>query len=102
MAAMDRPESRAPLVSIVICVYNGGPHLRASVRSALGQIDTQYTNLADDIATRPWQALELTKLALRLHRPATTAFDLAGQAVLFESDEKRRRMTTFVERRASP
>ena len=56
--------------------------------------------LADDIATRPWQALELTKLALRLHRPATTAFDLAGQAVLFESDEKHRRMTEFLDRRA--
>ena len=57
--------------------------------------------LADDIATRPWQVLELTKLALRLHRPATTAFDLAGQAVLFESDEKRRRMRRLVERRAN-
>jgi len=55
--------------------------------------------LATEIAKRSWAALELTKLALRLHRPATTAFDIAGQAVLFESDEKRRRMTEFLERR---
>jgi enoyl-CoA hydratase len=55
--------------------------------------------LASGIATRSWAALELTKLALRLHRPATTAFDVAGQAVLFESEEKRRRMTEFLDRR---
>ena len=55
--------------------------------------------LASVIAERSWAALELTKLALRVHRPATTAFDIAGQAMLFESDEKRRRMTDFLERR---
>jgi hypothetical protein len=36
-APVDPSASRAPLVSIVICVYNGGPHLRPAVRSALGQ-----------------------------------------------------------------
>jgi enoyl-CoA hydratase/carnithine racemase len=55
--------------------------------------------LAETIAERSWPALELTKLALRVHRPATTAFDIAGQALLFESEEKRRRMTEFLERR---
>ena len=54
--------------------------------------------LANRIATRSWRALELTKLALRLHRPASTTFDIVGQALLFESDDKRRRMTEFLER----
>jgi enoyl-CoA hydratase/carnithine racemase len=55
--------------------------------------------MAATIATRSWRALELTKLALRLHRPATTTFDITAQALLFESDDKRRRMTEFLERR---
>jgi enoyl-CoA hydratase/carnithine racemase len=56
-------------------------------------------SLAETIAARSWRALELTKLALRLHRPATTGFDIVGQALLFESAEKRARMTDFLERR---
>jgi len=56
--------------------------------------------LAAEIARRSWRALELTKLALRLHRPATTAFDIVGQALLFESDDKHARMTEFLARRA--
>ncbi|HEY4410082.1 MAG TPA: enoyl-CoA hydratase-related protein, partial [Acidimicrobiia bacterium] len=51
------------------------------------------------IAERSWRALELTKLALRLHRPATSAFDMAAQSLLFESDEKRERMEKFLNRR---
>jgi hypothetical protein len=43
--------------------------------------------------------LELTKLALRSQRPATTTFDLAAQALLFDSEDKRTRMTAFLERR---
>ncbi|MGH3280276.1 MAG: hypothetical protein ACRDNW_14220 [Trebonia sp.] len=43
-------------------------------------------------------ALELTKLALRSHRPATTAFDITAQALLFSSQDKYDRMTTFLER----
>ncbi len=54
--------------------------------------------LARTIATRSWRALELTKLALRLHRPATTTFDVAAQALLFESDDKRERMQAFLDR----
>ncbi len=46
-------------------------------------------------ASASWRALELTKLALRLHRPATTTFDVAAQALLFESDDKRERMRAF-------
>jgi hypothetical protein len=52
--------------------------------------------LAGRIAERPWRALELTKLALRAHRPATTAFDVAAQALLFEGEDKRERMRAFL------
>lgn len=55
--------------------------------------------LAERIATRSWRALELTKLALRAHRPATTVFDTAAQALLFEAADKRERMARFLERR---
>ncbi len=57
-------------------------------------------SLADRIATRSWRALELTKLALRQHRPATTSFDVAAQAVLFDSEDKRQRMNSFLDDRA--
>jgi enoyl-CoA hydratase len=55
--------------------------------------------MAAEIATRSWRALELTKLALRLHRPATSPFDMAAQSLLFESDDKRERMEKFLNRR---
>lgn len=55
--------------------------------------------LAERIGQRSWRALELTKLALRQHRPATTGLDVAAQALLFESDEKRRRMQAFLDKR---
>lgn len=54
--------------------------------------------LAERIGQRSWRALELTKLALRQHRPATTGLDVAAQALLFDSDEKRRRMQAFLDR----
>jgi enoyl-CoA hydratase/carnithine racemase len=57
--------------------------------------------MAGEIATRSWRALEVTKLALRLHRPSTTTFDVAAQALLFESDDKRQRMQAFLDRRRS-
>ena len=55
--------------------------------------------MVDTIAARSWRALELTKLALRLHRPATSTFDMAAQSLLFESDDKRERMEKFLNRR---
>jgi enoyl-CoA hydratase len=55
--------------------------------------------IAGKIARQSWRALELTKLALRSHRPATTTFDVAAQALLFESQDKYDRMTAFLERR---
>ena len=55
--------------------------------------------LAGQIARQSWRALELTKLALRSHRPATTTFDVAAQALLFGTQDKYDRMTAFLERR---
>ena len=57
--------------------------------------------MAQRIGQRSWRALELTKLALRQHRQATTGFDIAAQALLFESDDKRTRMQSFLDRRRS-
>lgn len=58
--------------------------------------------LASTIAQRSWRALELTKLALRQHRPATTLFDVAAQALLFEGRDKQERMRAFLDRRRAP
>jgi enoyl-CoA hydratase len=55
--------------------------------------------LAEKIARQSWRALELTKLALRSQRPATTTFDVAAQALLFGSQDKYDRMTAFLNRR---
>ena len=55
--------------------------------------------LAGKITRQSWRALELTKLALRIHRPATTTFDVAAQALLFGTQDKHDRMTAFLERR---
>jgi enoyl-CoA hydratase len=54
--------------------------------------------LANTIAQRAWRAVELTKLALRMHRPSTTTFDIAAQALLFDSDDKVTRMRAFLDR----
>ncbi len=63
------------------------------------ELEAATIALADTIAERSWRALELTKLALRQHRPATTGFDVTAQALLFESDDKRRRMNDFLAKR---
>ena len=63
--------------------------------------ETAARALAGKIARQSWRALELTKLALRSHRPATTSFDLAAQALLFGTQEKYDRMTAFLNRRKS-
>jgi enoyl-CoA hydratase len=64
-----------------------------------GVLDTAV-ELAGRIAERSWRALELTKLALRAHRPATTSFDIAAQALLFDGADKRERMGGFLAERA--
>jgi enoyl-CoA hydratase len=85
-----------------------GVELDAETALAAGLVDSVHqpadlieavVALATRIAGRSWRALELTKLALRQARPATTLFDIAAQALLFESGEKRERMTAFLERR---
>ncbi len=56
--------------------------------------------LARQIGKQSWRALELTKVALRLHRPATTLYDMTAQALLFESEDKKARMRAFLDERA--
>lgn len=58
------------------------------------------TAYADLVAAQSFRALELTKVALRLHRPATTLYDMTAQALLFEDDEKKQRMQSFLDERA--
>jgi enoyl-CoA hydratase/carnithine racemase len=84
-----------------------GETLDAEAALAAGLVDAVHepealldaaAGMVDTIAARSWRALELTKLALRLHRPATSAFDMAAQSLLFESDDKRARMEKFLNR----
>jgi hypothetical protein len=50
---------------------------------------------------RPWRALEITKLSLASGgRSSTRTLDVLGQAILFESSEKERRMQDFLTRRS--
>jgi enoyl-CoA hydratase/carnithine racemase len=55
--------------------------------------------LADEIAAKDAQATRYTKVLLRTPRGEHPQIDLDAQAVLFESPEKFRRMTEFLERR---
>ncbi|MEH0935726.1 enoyl-CoA hydratase/isomerase family protein [Micromonospora psammae] len=57
--------------------------------------------LLDSIAKGSALALRLTKLAIDAPPAAHPHLDLVSQAVLFEDEEKRRRMTEFLERRGS-
>lgn len=54
---------------------------------------------AQQIATLDTQAVQATKRALRAPRSAHPLVDCEEQSALFESDEKERRMTAFLERR---
>jgi enoyl-CoA hydratase len=83
-----------------------GARLDAASALAAGLVDeiaddlpARGAELAGTIARRSWRALELTKSALRAHRPDTTGFDAAAQALLFDSADKYERMTAFLERR---
>jgi enoyl-CoA hydratase/carnithine racemase/GNAT superfamily N-acetyltransferase len=86
-----------------------GEVVDADTAAAAGLVDARHPTddlldaglaLTSRIADRSWRALELTKLALRLHRPATTTVDLAAQAMLFDGTDKRERMTRFLTERA--
>lgn len=60
---------------------------------------TAAHELLDEISQGSMLALRLTKLAVDAPAGAHPAVDLVSQAVLFEDDEKRRRMTAFLENR---
>jgi enoyl-CoA hydratase/carnithine racemase len=55
--------------------------------------------IVDEIAAKSAAATIQTKAILRVDRGRHPQIDLAAQAVLFDSDDKRRRMTEFLERR---
>jgi enoyl-CoA hydratase len=87
-----------------------GEALDADAALASGLVDAVHAQddllpraiaLAESVASRSWRALELTKLALRAHRPATTSLDIVAQAVLFDSEDKRSRMNRFLDERAA-
>lgn len=80
---------------------NADQALRAGlVDEVANDVTASGRDLAATIAKRSWRALELTKLALRSQRPATTTFDITAQALLFDSEDKHERMTAFLERRS--
>ncbi|MDI2130055.1 enoyl-CoA hydratase/isomerase family protein [Yinghuangia seranimata] len=56
--------------------------------------------LLDRVLRSSALALRLTKMAVDAPEGAHPSFELAAQAVLFEDEEKRERMTAFLERRA--
>jgi enoyl-CoA hydratase/carnithine racemase len=59
---------------------------------------TTADGLCDEMARASVVALRLTKLAVNAPRAAHPAVDLAGQAVLFETEEKLQRMDAFLTR----
>ena len=81
---------------------DGAAAVAAGLADALHEPDAVLDaalDVAGQVAKRSWRALELTKLSLRASAPDTTAFDITAQALLFDSDDKRERMTRFLERR---
>lgn len=88
-----------------------GERLDARQALAVGLVDALHepddvleaaVATAERIAERSWRALELTKLALRSTHPDTTQFDITAQALLFDSEDKKQRMTRFLEGRGRP
>ncbi len=85
-------------------VLDADAALAAGLVDALHPADELLTAaiaLAERVAARSWRALELTKLALRAHRPATTSLDVVAQAVLFDGPDKQARMGAFLDERAA-
>jgi enoyl-CoA hydratase len=66
--------------------------------AAAGELLDAANQLANEIAAKDPAATRATKALMRMPRGDHPAIDLAAQAVLFDSDEKRRRMTEFLER----
>lgn len=72
--------------------------LVSSLHSADELLDAAHT-LADSIAAQDPRATQLTKQVFYAPRDRHPAVDIEAQAELFESPEKHRRMTAFLERR---
>lgn len=85
-------------------VLDADTALAAGLLDALQPADEvldRAVELAGSVASRSWRALELTKLALRAHRPATTSLDIVAQALLFDGPDKQERMGAFLDERAA-
>jgi enoyl-CoA hydratase len=67
----------------------------------VAELDAAVDSLVASIARRSWRALELTKLALRIGQRDTTAFDLAAQGLLYESEDAAARLKAFLEKRSA-
>jgi enoyl-CoA hydratase len=83
-------------------ILDAGQALTAGLVDAVHEPDSVLdaaVELAECIARQSWRALELTKVALRLHQPATTLYDMTAQALLFDSEDKKVRMTRFLDER---
>jgi enoyl-CoA hydratase len=73
-------------------------HLITRLANPADLLSAAHT-LADEIAAKDPLATRYTKSIMRSARGEHPRIDLEAQAVLFESPEKRRRMTEFLERR---
>lgn len=74
--------------------------LISSVHEPDGLLDAAH-EIADRIAANDPRATQYTKLSVRAPRGEHPDIDMELQAELFESEEKMRRMTAFLERRRS-
>ncbi len=72
--------------------------LVSSLHAADQLLDAAHA-IADRIAANDPRATQLTKRVFAAPRDAHPAVDLEAQAELFESPEKMRRMTEFLERK---
>ena len=59
---------------------------------------TSGMEMASAIARRSWRALELAKLSLRQQERETRGFDVVAQALLFDSEDKRERVSATLKR----
>lgn len=74
-------------------------HLLNQVVEA-GDLLAAAHRLADEIATKSAAATIATKALMRAERGDHPRVDLEAQALLFDADDKRERMTAFLERRS--
>ncbi|MEO8093699.1 MAG: enoyl-CoA hydratase/isomerase family protein [Pseudolysinimonas sp.] len=84
-------------------VLDADAALAAGLVSAVHPADTLLAaarTFADQIAANDPRATQLTKRVFAAPRDAHPGVDLEAQAELFESSEKARRMTAFLEKRA--